>query len=381
MENNNLENLIKKIKISLTESEKGNMRNFLISHIENSRPAPTLERKPVKSDLFFGFNLLFSRYAVVPIVAFFLLAGTSYAAQNSLPGDLLYPVKTNVNEKVAGVFATTPLAKAKREAVLLERRLDEARELIVQEKFSPERKLLVEEQFEKHNENIKNHLVALRMEEDLNQVLALQSDLEISLQINERLISDAANRTSAEAVSITSKIKDELSLVSQEKSETEEVLNQKPQSESIIVAQERMKLALKALEESESSFIKEFSLEKQPFSLLKSERLLKEAKGKFEEGKSLMGVDMYREAVNSFNEVIKLSKKIKALRESETFLDVEVKEDVGVEIGTESADLISGEVQGEFKSQGAESKNEAKEAREPNKENLENRLQIIKFNQ
>ena len=61
----------------------------------------------------------------------FVIAGTGTvsAAQGALPGDLLYPIKVSVNEKVEVALAPTPAAKAEVQVRLAERRVDEAREL------------------------------------------------------------------------------------------------------------------------------------------------------------------------------------------------------------------------------------------------------------
>ncbi len=56
----------------------------------------------------------------------------AYAAESALPGDLLYPVKVSVNEPVVTLLQHTPQEKARWAARKLERRLDEARVLVMQ---------------------------------------------------------------------------------------------------------------------------------------------------------------------------------------------------------------------------------------------------------
>ena len=58
-----------------------------------------------------------------------MTVGTSFAAQGALPGDFLYPVKTDVNENVRGAFALSADAEANLQADLLEERLEEAQAL------------------------------------------------------------------------------------------------------------------------------------------------------------------------------------------------------------------------------------------------------------
>jgi len=55
--------------------------------------------------------------------------GVSVAAETSVPGDILYSVKTSVNEKVRGALATSAEAEAEWQVRLAERRLEEAAKL------------------------------------------------------------------------------------------------------------------------------------------------------------------------------------------------------------------------------------------------------------
>jgi hypothetical protein len=64
-------------------------------------------------------------------------AGTSNAAEGSLPGDLLYPVKVSFNEPVEGVFAVSQAAKNSWDMKLADRRLSEAEVLAAQGRLTP----------------------------------------------------------------------------------------------------------------------------------------------------------------------------------------------------------------------------------------------------
>ncbi len=67
----------------------------------------------------------------VAILLFILVSagGTAFAAEGTLPGDVLYPVKISVNEQVQSALAFSPSAKAEVHASLAERRLEEAEAL------------------------------------------------------------------------------------------------------------------------------------------------------------------------------------------------------------------------------------------------------------
>lgn len=72
------------------------------------------------------------KLTTMPIAIFVTLlisVGTTVAAEQALPGDILYPVKTGVNEEVFGAFAIGANAKAEHEAAVLAERLAEAETL------------------------------------------------------------------------------------------------------------------------------------------------------------------------------------------------------------------------------------------------------------
>ncbi len=72
------------------------------------------------------------------LLAVFITLGTSFAAQGALPGDVLYPVKTGVNENIRGAFAIGANAEAKLQTDLLEERLEETQTLHAEGNISTE---------------------------------------------------------------------------------------------------------------------------------------------------------------------------------------------------------------------------------------------------
>ena len=82
----------------------------------------------------------------------FVLAGTGTvsAAQGALPGDLLYPVKININETVKVALAPTPAAKAQLHAELADARVEEAQTLAVQGRLDAPITQELADNFDKH---------------------------------------------------------------------------------------------------------------------------------------------------------------------------------------------------------------------------------------
>ena len=106
--------------IRLTSAESSAMRARILG-----TPSPVVvKRSPY---VFMSYHLRMTMAGL----ALFVIAGTGTvsAAQGALPGDLLYPIKVSVNEKVEVALAPTPAARAQVQAKLAERRVDEAQAL------------------------------------------------------------------------------------------------------------------------------------------------------------------------------------------------------------------------------------------------------------
>src|SRR3989344_24234 len=106
-------------KIRLRSAEKSAMRASIFG-----TPTPVVLHR--SSYVFLSPRYLVPLFVVLVV---FIGGGTPAAARGALRGDLLYPVKVSINEKVEVALAPTPAAKAEVQVRLAERRVDEAREL------------------------------------------------------------------------------------------------------------------------------------------------------------------------------------------------------------------------------------------------------------
>lgn len=117
--------------IKLSRDEKQVMRMSLYTYFEKNPmgtfDAPKKITKPVPSMYYF-----FSPRYMVPVALLLVVGlsgGTAFAAEGALPGNPLYAVKIQVNERVAVALARTPEAKASVHASLATTRLEEAETL------------------------------------------------------------------------------------------------------------------------------------------------------------------------------------------------------------------------------------------------------------
>lgn len=144
--------ILKKMKaVSLSPREKAISREWLMSAIEKK----SQERwwlHPIKH--------LTSITAGVLIIA--ISSGTlSFAAESTVPGDMLYPIKVNVNEVVRDRVHMNEEGKTLWEMQKAERRLREAEIMTNRDALTPEQEAEIQERFRVHAEAVKSRIASL----------------------------------------------------------------------------------------------------------------------------------------------------------------------------------------------------------------------------
>jgi hypothetical protein len=133
-----------------TEEERQRMRGVLQQYAV-MKPIRALQPAAMPAGIFrvsATWMWAHRNVAVAALVVAFLAGGTSYAAEGSLPGDLLYPVKVGVNEKIHGVFAVGLEADADWDLELAHRRAQEIVALAQQNKLNDEARADLETKFD-----------------------------------------------------------------------------------------------------------------------------------------------------------------------------------------------------------------------------------------
>ncbi len=130
---NNFEKLIKKAgaRLALTGAEREKMRALLREYaamkpVREPLTAPTGARGAF-ADAWLAYLRRPAGIAVAAVLILVLSSGgIAYAAEGTLPGDALYPVKVNVIEPLQLALAASPEAKAALQMTFAEYRIDEA---------------------------------------------------------------------------------------------------------------------------------------------------------------------------------------------------------------------------------------------------------------
>lgn len=340
--------------IHLSEDEKNLLKNRIISEINLISLRGDLDKQLFAQKWFWYLSQPRLAVSFAALLIFVLSGGgVMAAASRAVPGDLLYPVKTEFNERLAGSFDFSTAAKATREVKLVGKRLQETQSVIAAGRLSPEAIEIVESRLEKHVENIKNYVGVLKNMGENEKVAILQDQLEISLSANERILS-SLEVVVGEVASVAPRAKENLASITMERSIAPEVDIEGAPNDLSETAKIKLARAEKAVDDAEI-LIKRQKIVNDNFG-----KRLSQIRGELEEGRVLFEIKSNREAIEVFDSVFRSASEIKMLLEASHKLPIRIEfsdtgsEDISVsEEGPNTGILISpvvtGSVRGEFK--------------------------------
>ena len=153
------------------------VRHMIMNPVNAAVPAYSFWRSV--SDMV--FKKLAPIYAAAAIVV--LLSGAvSFAAEGTLPGDMLYPVKVNVNESVRAALTFSPEAETAWEIERAERRLEETVVLSERGPVDADVEAKLEDRFNKHAERVREQIKDMETSGKVGTAANLASRFEISLK-------------------------------------------------------------------------------------------------------------------------------------------------------------------------------------------------------
>jgi hypothetical protein len=190
-------------KNGLAKEEKREIKSHLVYFMKKNPEIARGYYSPVKASwqsenwlyLYFGKivkSISVNQAALYAALAIVVLliggAGISVAAQNALPGDPLYPIKTGINEKVSALTLFSNQAKAEYNINLAQLRLEEAEIIAAQNRLNAESSHEVINLLSDHLADIKNRIVNLKNKEGARVAAELNSKLETVLKNHEQII-------------------------------------------------------------------------------------------------------------------------------------------------------------------------------------------------
>ncbi len=193
------------------------MTNFDLEQLENAREAANLdpirkgeirgnlhsfmENHPVRVGVFsrltqyrtFSFlknNKFAPVFLTLVLMVVFLAAGagTTFAANQSLPGDVLYPIKINITERIKLAFAASSEARAEARLSLLDHRIEEGTTLASRGTLSAETVTKLEALIAKYQADLADIYENLSDEEKLSLGASISARLEAMINVHARAL-------------------------------------------------------------------------------------------------------------------------------------------------------------------------------------------------
>ena len=230
-----LKDIINKAKeVRLSAEDKAQVRENLVTfmnkEVEGVRNEELVRHSNWHPKIWFSF----ARVPAMAVLSVFLVTGVSFAAEGSLPGDTLYPVKVNFNEEFQSLIAFSPESKARFEIKRAERRLEEVERLALHNKLETHWKGNLEVRLEKQIERASKHVAMLEEKGELRKAALINDRLEVVLSVHGQILTDIDTKKIA-----TKKIEDRIRKVAarrqalEKKLLTAKVIDQLPREKKI----------------------------------------------------------------------------------------------------------------------------------------------------
>ena len=115
--------------------------------------------------------------SLITFLSLVLAGGTSFAAESSLPGDVLYPIKIYVNENVESAVTIGAQNEANLQLALIKKRLEEKAQLEAQARLTVEVQAQIEENIRDHRKIFEQERTTLESQSQIN----ISNDLKVKL--------------------------------------------------------------------------------------------------------------------------------------------------------------------------------------------------------
>lgn len=322
--------------VSLTHDEKINIKGRLDACVRENpavRTKPDIRyttQKPAQTSFisYIISQLTQKPMAITLIIVLFLGGGGAYAAETSLPGDALYPIKIEVNERIRGWAAISGEADAQWEARIAERRLEEAERLAAENRLSMNARTEIESNFEAHAKRAHEHLDQLEANEKIDAAVDISSRFETSLRahtaILERL-SVEQESARAEIRPLLIRVRAQTNTAAETRKDTEVKISARAEADVRTAAEGRLTAAENKIVEVRS-FIGRSQINAE--AKARAEARLTAAEKVVVEGKAKIEAEAYNEAFLLFQQAFRIAQEAKLLITAEQNLNVNFQLDI-----------------------------------------------------
>lgn len=192
--------LLKELRLNekIKNQSRAELVLYLKDHPVRNSPWERLLYQRSLLTIILNKNKLKTMPVIILIIALVAGGSVSVAAENTLPGDLLYPVKVGVNEGVRELFAVSAKAEVELQAKLAERRLKEAAQLAAENRLDAETRIDIESRFKDHSEKANKNLAKLEAKDKSEEAAEVSSSLEARLKAQGLILDDINQKATVE---------------------------------------------------------------------------------------------------------------------------------------------------------------------------------------
>ncbi|OGZ69770.1 MAG: hypothetical protein A3D35_03195 [Candidatus Staskawiczbacteria bacterium RIFCSPHIGHO2_02_FULL_34_9] len=299
-------------EIFLEERERGVMRSEILDFMKNH---PVILLKPQSFLYIFKYSSIrySSAFAALSLVIIF---GVSSAANNALPGDVLYNVKVGVNEKVLGLLQVSDESKAQYEIKLTETRLEEIEKVSSKDNLDEKAKddfvLLLNKSIKK----VQNYSLSIENNNNPELSLKINSELEASLNAHKEILSEISKEKENEKDSsvsdnirgLLSNVNDNISKVQKNRQGSEDNVFAKSSTDVKESAEGKLKAVENKVNEV-SNFIEKNKDLMGEESYDSAKANLDLAKSTIEDGKNDLDAENYNSAFLKFQKAMRIAQE------------------------------------------------------------------------
>jgi len=206
-------------RIKLTESERISARSHIATFMQSYPAHANVQGTfTIQRSLFIRISPVIAGGLVIVLA----IGGTASAAQASLPGDVLYPVKISM-EKMQQSLTTSQTAKAELHIAFAEKRLREAEQLITNNSFTTSTKAIIKQNLSDQAGTVASAVTSLAKNNKLDDALSVASSFDAVVSAHDSIL----ERLSAKEDADTSDVQDVVNQHNQDVTEVkDEILPQ-----------------------------------------------------------------------------------------------------------------------------------------------------------
>lgn len=356
IEKKNLTDVAKRVR--LTEEEHASIRRVLLTY---TLEHPKLEKEYSPYARLMSWDVIRRPLPAAVFASLIILVsggGVSFAAEQALPGDPLYPVKVSVNENVRLFLATTDEAKAVVETDRATRRLEEAEELVKCSGFDMNTRSEVEREFEVQTERLKSRITVLKDMGKADAAEEVSLNFEAALQAHGEILTNLSVTASSTKSEKQNEIESLRKKVTIQKQDSVSERSEDEQKRSVNINESRdaalrgMRAALKKIEEVKG-FVRLRSSALGKNAVAGADSRFSLALRTVSEGEAKFKFGSYAEALRLFQRAYRLTEEIKPLVNARQNLKIDVP--LNADVGGENEEDVKNDDRGESEDSGPRS--------------------------